>query len=55
MPAESEITYEVLSVPLQIQNHFEQLDLDAFGMATHDVILGLPWLRKHNPRINWKN
>jgi hypothetical protein len=55
MPAESEITHEVLSVPLQIQNHFEQLDLDAFGMATHDVILGLPWLRKHNPRINWKN
>jgi hypothetical protein len=55
MPEESEITHEVLSVPLQIQNHQEQLNLDAFGMATHDVILGLPWLRKHNPRINWKN
>jgi hypothetical protein len=44
MPAELEITYKVLSVLLQIQNYFEQLDLDAFGMATYDVILGLPWL-----------
>ena len=44
MPAESEITHEVLSIPLQIQDHMEHLDLDAFGMATYDVILGLPWL-----------
>jgi hypothetical protein len=52
MPKESEVTHEVLSVTLRIQNHEEQLDLDALGMATHDVILGLPWLRKHNPRID---
>jgi hypothetical protein len=42
MLAESEITHEVLSVLLQIQNHFKQLDLDAFRMATYNVILGLP-------------
>ena len=54
MPEESEITHEVLSVPLRMRDHEEELDLDAFGMATHDVILGLPWLRKHNPRIDWK-
>jgi hypothetical protein len=41
MLAELEITYKVLSVPLQIQNHLEQLDLDAFGIATYNVILGL--------------
>jgi len=55
MPEESEITHEVTAVPLQIQRHHEELTLDAFGMATHDVILGLPWLRKHNPDIDWKN
>ena len=42
MLAESEITYEVLSILLQIQDHMEYLDLDAFGMATYNVILGLP-------------
>jgi hypothetical protein len=41
MLAELEITYKVLSVLLQIQNYFEQLDLDVFRMATHNIILGL--------------
>jgi hypothetical protein len=41
MPKESEVTHEVLSVTLRIQNYEEQLDLDALGMATYDVILGL--------------
>jgi hypothetical protein len=44
MLAELEITYKVLSVLLQIQNYFKQLDLDVFRMATHNVILGLLWL-----------
>ena len=55
MPEESEITHEVTDVRMNLQGHHEEIDLDVFGMATHDVILGLPWLRKHNPRINWKD
>ena len=39
--AELEITYKVLSVLLQIQNYFKQLDLDTFRIATYNVILGL--------------
>ena len=23
-------------------------------MATYDIILGMPWLRKNNPIINWR-
>ena len=23
-------------------------------MKDHEVVLGSPWLRKHNPSINWK-
>jgi hypothetical protein len=49
------IRHEVLGVPLDIHAHHEKIDLDYFGLATHDVILGLPWLRKHNPRVDWKN
>ena len=22
-------------------------------MANHDIILGIPWLKQHNPIINW--
>jgi transposase InsO family protein len=53
MPQESEITHEVSSVPMTLSKHHEEIDLDVFGMATHDIILGLPWLRKHNPKIDW--
>jgi Retroviral aspartyl protease len=24
------------------------------GLGNQKIILGLPWLRKHNPEINWK-
>lgn len=53
MPQESEITREVSSVPMTLSKHHEEINLDVFGMATHDIILGLPWLRKHNPKIDW--
>jgi hypothetical protein len=24
------------------------------GLGNQKIILGLPWLREHNPEINWK-
>jgi RNase H-like domain found in reverse transcriptase/Reverse transcriptase (RNA-dependent DNA polymerase)/Integrase zinc binding domain/Retroviral aspartyl protease len=55
MPEQSRITHEVLSVPMKIKGHQEEIDLDFFGLATHDVILGLPWFKKNNPAIDWKS
>ena len=52
MPEESEITHEVTNVRMNLQGHHKEINLDVFRMATHDIILGLPWLQKHNPRIN---
>jgi hypothetical protein len=49
---ETRITHKVTSVTLNIQKHQEKITFDVFGLATHDIILGLPWLRKHNPRID---
>ena len=31
----------------------ERLTLDITGIS-HDIILGIPWLRASNPRVNWK-
>ena len=42
MPKEPKITHEVTAVPLQIYRHHKELDLDAFRIATYNVILGLP-------------
>jgi hypothetical protein len=52
---ETRITHEVTSVTLNIQKHQEKITFDVFRLATHDIILGLPWLRKHNPRIDWRS
>ena len=42
MPNEERITHEVRQVKLSIQEHKEKIDLDVFGLATYDIILGLP-------------
>lgn len=55
MPGEAIVTHEVVLRSLKIQKHHEVITLDVLGTAAHDVILGLPWLRKHNPVIDWKN
>jgi len=51
MPGESVIKHEVETKISTQGNHVEQT-LDVFGLAAHDIILGLPWLRKANPKID---
>src|SRR4051812_44488293 len=41
-------------VKLQIQDHRDTIDLDVLPLEGNDVILGKPWLRKHNPHIDWR-
>lgn len=38
---------------VQIGPHQEQLALDVTNIGQHPVILGIPWLTKHNPSIEW--
>jgi hypothetical protein len=51
---ESLIKHEVV-IKLDIQGHYEKICLDVFGLAAHDIILGLLWLQEHNPQIDWIN
>ena len=44
------------TVPLQMNvnyNHSESILFDIVSLGSVPVILGLPWLRKHNPSIIW--
>ena len=51
---QSWVTQETFPLKMQLDRHEELLTLDVVRMAKHLVVLGLPWLETHNPRINWK-
>jgi hypothetical protein len=35
------------------EGHVEDITLDIVAIGTHMVILGMPWLRLYNPKIDW--
>ena len=41
------------SLPIVIGKHHEELCLDIVAIPRYDVILGIPWLVRHNPTIDW--
>jgi len=45
---------EYTILPFQVGNHSELLSFFVAELAAeHPVILGIPWLAKHSPNINW--
>jgi Retroviral aspartyl protease len=44
--------YTDLDLHINGKKHMEQFLIT--GLGNQKVILGLPWLQKHNPEINWK-
>ena len=41
-------------VPMDISNHRELATFQVVNLQHHEVILGMPWLREHNPTTDWK-
>ena len=39
---------------LAIGQHSEQINLDITQILRHNIILGIPWLKTHNPHIDWR-
>jgi transposase InsO family protein len=50
-PIRHEVCAELNIAP----GHTHQVILDVFEKASHDIILGLPWLEDQNPNIDWCN
>ena len=48
------VNRRALPLTVRIQGHEKKLVFDIVDLADYDVILGDPWLEKHNPAINWK-
>ena len=46
------------TVPLEmtmLRGHKETIQFDIVHMDNHACILGVPWLKKHNPQIDWRD
>jgi len=50
---EGPIEYTV-EVNIYYQGHRERTEIDVIGGQKWTVILGMPWLARHNPEIDWK-
>jgi len=42
-------------VPMDISSHRELATFQVANLQNHEVILGMPLLRKHNPTIDWND
>ena len=42
----------IAEVPMEIGGHRELATLQVANLQNHDIILGMPWLKGHNPRID---
>ena len=43
-----DIDSETIPLLLAIQRHYEEITLDVLNTASHDIVLGMPWLENHN-------
>ena len=43
----------IAKVPMTIGNHQELATLQVANLQNHEVILGMPWLKGHNSKIDW--
>ena len=46
------VTHSV-SMALRISSHHESSSFDICRIGHYPVVLGIPWLRQHNPTIDW--
>jgi hypothetical protein len=51
--ASGPVTHDT-SIELIINNHREKIKLHCITIGNSPIIMGLPWLKKHNPSIDWK-
>ena len=43
-----------VEVNIYYQGHRERMEINMIEGQKWNVILGIPWLAHHNPKINWK-
>ena len=54
-PITEPIHLETLPLTMNFEHHLENIIFDIYPEGAYNVILGLPWLRAHNPEISWNS
>ncbi len=49
-----DVDSETMPLQLVFRQHHEMAVLYVMPMARHDVVLGTPWLERHDPHIEWR-
>ena len=44
----------MVEVNIYYQGHRKRMEIDVIGGQKWSVILGMPWLARHNPEIDWR-
>ena len=39
---------------MEIGGHGELATLQVANLQNHEIVLGIPWLKGHNPKIDWE-
>ena len=51
---DGDVRREVANLSVNIGGRYERITCDITDVAGYDMILGIPWLRVSNPRVNWR-
>ena len=46
--------HSVVNLILDFQSHLEHVVFAVMNLGKHKMILGYPWLRDHNPKVDWQ-
>ena len=52
-PIDELIYLETLLLQMNFEHHLKNIIFDIYPEGAYDIILGIPWLRAHNPEISW--
>ena len=53
LSANRTVDVETIELGIGIAGHWETIRFDVTRIGGHDIILGLPWMEKHNLDVNW--
>ena len=49
-----ELIENMMEINMYYKGHVERTEINVIGGQKWEVILGMPWLECHNPKIDWK-
>ena len=47
------VTYKTVPLEMTLYRHKERIQFDIMPIGNFVCILGMPWLMKHNPYVDW--